>query len=82
MNRNEKKQQASYIKEAAITKSLIGDLQDALISHEQEAGGRNKHGHWGYNGDLKHANNELAIILGFLTGNDNLADNGIQAYNR
>ena len=80
MTSKEKKQYADYIKKAATTKSLIGDLQAAVNNHNQDACGRMNIGNWGYNGDLEHVNNELALVLGFLTGDCELADNGIAAY--
>jgi hypothetical protein len=76
MNNNEKKQQATYAELTADTKELIAKLSDAVTSHDQEAQGRNEWGHWGNNGDLEHLNNELALMLGFITGDDELADNG------
>ena len=69
-------QRTEYKELTDDAKKLLNQLEDAITSHKQEAQSRNNWGKWGYNGDLQKATNDLAELLGFLTGDDELADGG------
>ena len=73
-------QRTEYAELTDDAKKLLDQLEDAITSHKQEAQSRNNWGKWGYNGDLEKANNDLAELLGFISGDDELADNGYQIF--
>lgn len=73
-------QQNDYAEKLADARSLLEELEGALNNEQQEAQSPINHGKWGYNGSLAHLNDELAGLLGFITGDDELADNGYEEY--